>query len=81
MIDTIFPALSINLNGKPAFGFSDHTRNNNLFKVGDNLSRRARPRRERTEDFFEQNIWVPHIYQVLDYRTLSTVGAPSIMAR
>ena len=45
------------------------------------LGRRASPRRECTEDFFKENIGVPHIYQILNNRTLPTIGASTIIAQ
>ena len=81
MVDTAFPTLPVDLDGKPAFGFSDHPRNYNLFEVGNYLGRRARPRCECTKDLFKEDVWVPHIYQILNNSTLPTIGAPSIVAK
>ena len=55
------PSLPIDLDGKPAFGFSNHTGDDNLFEVGDYLSRCVSPRRECTKNFFKVDIWVPHM--------------------
>ena len=81
LVNSSLPSLSFDLDGKPTFGFSHHTSNNNLFKVGNYLGRCACPCRERTENIFEKDIWVPHVQQILDNCTLPIVGAPCIISQ
>ena len=80
MINTAFPTLPIDLDGKPAFGFSNHTGDDNLFEVGDDLSGCVSPRRECTKNYFKKDIWVPHINEILNNSTLPT-GASTLIAK